>query len=232
MTPQEMEKMLRATIADRKLSAGERGALGGVLNDSRATEQQLAVYRAKAFELAREEIDDPRSREVLGWLEDVVKVMYPIKATATAAVGASEALFAPKDDLCGRLVRLFDTAKKTIDICVFTITDDRLASAILRAHGRGVVVRIVTDDEKSEDLGSDIERLARAGVKVVMDQSEAHMHHKYAVFDGTTLLNGSYNWTRSAAERNNENFLITTDPGLVVAFAKQFATLWKQFGGA
>ena len=28
---------------------------------------------------------------------------------------------------------------------------------------------------------------------------DGHMHHKFAIFDGERLINGSYNWTRGAA---------------------------------
>jgi hypothetical protein len=45
--------------------------------------------------------------------------------------------------------------------------------------------------------------------------------------DNTTLLTGSYNWTRSAAHDNEENFLITGDPRFVAAFGRQFERLWK-----
>ena len=56
--------------------------------------------------------------------------------------------------------------------------------------------------------------------------NEAHMHHKFAIFDGDLLLNGSFNWTRSASELNEENLIITPDPVLVRAFAGRFEELW------
>jgi phosphatidylserine/phosphatidylglycerophosphate/cardiolipin synthase-like enzyme len=57
------------------------------------------------------------------------------------------------------------------------------------------------------------------------------MHHKFAIFDGGLLVNGSFNWTRSAAEWNSENLLLTTDPALVAAFRREFDRLWQALGG-
>ena len=54
------------------------------------------------------------------------------------------------------------------------------------------------------------------------------MHHKYAVFDRRCLLTGSYNWTRSAAKNNEENFIITYDPRLVSEFLAAFEELWDE----
>ena len=50
-----------------------------------------------------------------------------------------------------------------------------------------------------------------------------------ALFDHRLLLNGSYNWTRSAANRNQENFLVTGEPRFVEDFARQFERLWEKF---
>ncbi|MEZ6009113.1 MAG: phospholipase D-like domain-containing protein [Planctomycetota bacterium] len=113
---------------------------------------------------------------------------------------------------------------------MFTITDDRLTREIEAAVRRGVRVRIVSDDDKSEGLGSDVDRLRAAGAQVVLDASEAHMHHKFAVFDGQQLVTGSFNWTRSASEVNAENLVVTDDPRLVGAFANEFERLWQRLG--
>jgi len=53
------------------------------------------------------------------------------------------------------------------------------------------------------------------------------MHHKYAVFDEKTTLTGSYNWTRSAAEYNEENIVITADSRITRQFLNEFEKLWK-----
>ena len=111
-----------------------------------------------------------------------------------------------------------------------TITDDRLTSAILEAHARSVRIRIITDDDKSADLGSDAARFLQAGIALRTDRSRYHMHHKFALFDGALLLNGSYNWTRGAAENNEENFIVTSDRRLVEEFSAAFERLWEHVG--
>lgn len=68
----------------------------------------------------------------------------------------------------------------------------------------------------------------RAGIEVAIDKSEHHMHHKFAVFDRCITLTGSYNWTRSAAEFNEENILVTHDPRIAGRFQEEFNCLWKK----
>jgi phosphatidylserine/phosphatidylglycerophosphate/cardiolipin synthase-like enzyme len=53
------------------------------------------------------------------------------------------------------------------------------------------------------------------------------MHHKYAIFDRKLLLNGSYNWTRGAAEHNEENFMVLNYQPLVIRYQEQFEMLWN-----
>ena len=56
------------------------------------------------------------------------------------------------------------------------------------------------------------------------------MHHKFAVIDNGLVIAGSYNWTTAADRENYDDLLVLRDPGLVAAFAKRFAQLWKQLG--
>jgi len=148
--------------------------------------------------------------------------------TTTVLPPTSYAYFSPGPDCLGCIVEHFRAAQRTVDVCVFTITDDRIAGTMLETHRRGVRVRIVTDNDKSGDLGSDIERLEAAGIATKIDRTPYHMHHKFAIFDGTRLVNGSYNWTRGAAEQNAENLIDTGDVGLLAAFQRQFDTLWAR----
>ena len=227
MTDSSLTEILQQTLDDQRLSRNERRALRDTLKDLiKDKASQLKCHQA-AFELARNTIDQGNSSAVLEWLEDVSQVIRQA-ATPDKPTTDAEVVFSPGDHCWQRIASLLKSSRHSIDICVFTITDDRITSAILDAHGRKVAVRIITDNDKAFDRGSDVERLARAGVDVCVDRTRHHMHHKFAIFDRKRLLTGSYNWTRSAASSNEENFIIVDDPRLKTSFQEEFDRLWKE----
>ena len=224
MTPKHIDDVLARTLDDFRVSRGEKKLLGDLLKETGASGHDLAFLRHRAFDMARDQLLGPDAKEVVNWLEEIIKVFQPDVAESTAE---SRAYFSPRDDCPRAIAGLFARVRRWADVCVFTITDDRIAEAIMSAHRRGVKVRIVTDDDKSLDPGSDVCRLKKAGVAVRVDQSDYHMHHKFAVYDRKTLLTGSYNWTRSAAQHNEENFIVSEDRGLLNRFMKAFDHLWE-----
>lgn len=231
MKDHEVRETLRASLLDGHLDRTERDAFRDWLAQAAPDGQKRAVYQSMAFNLATEAIEQKtvNHHSALNWLERIVKLLTPL-APSQSAASVAEACFSPEHDCAGRIVQLFQQARRSVDVCVFTITDDRIARAMESAQRRGVRLRVITDDDKQLDLGSDIERLAQAGIAVRADNTEFHMHHKFAVFDNAVLLTGSYNWTRSAALNNEENFILTSDGKLVTAFGELFEKLWQQFG--
>ncbi|MCH8828486.1 MAG: hypothetical protein IID45_02800, partial [Planctomycetes bacterium] len=211
MKPQQMRKMLQQTIEDFRLSRGERQALSQILGHFEPTEEMLTLYRSIAFELAQDtlaEAGPQAASDIIGWLEGVAKTLQSRSASSRRTT-AAESYFSPGDDCPRRIGNLLRATKETAELCVFTITDDRISDEIIAAFRRGVAVRVISDDDKANDLGSDVNRLEKAGIPVRVDRTRYHMHHKFALFDGAKLLTGSYNWTRSAASNNEENFIVT-----------------------
>ena len=115
-----------------------------------------------------------------------------------------------------------------IDEYVPQVDDVSLVRGDLQLAVADGLVRLITDDEKSHDLGSDVKRLAAAGIPVRMDREADHMHHKFAVVDGTVLVNGSYNWTRGATN-NWENLHLTSSRRVVEPFQEEFERLCREF---
>jgi mitochondrial cardiolipin hydrolase len=224
----EVDQVLLQTLEDERLSRGEKQALTALFGDHGDDPQRLAFFRHRAFEIARRELQGQQAGRVITWLEEVVKALASAAEPETAP-RLAEAHFSPGDRCRRRIVSLIKQCRRNAEICVFTITDNTIASALLDAHNRGVALRVISDDQKAEDRGSDIEDLARDGVPVRVDKSEHHMHHKFAIFDRAYLVTGSYNWTRSAASFNEENIVVSDDQRLVSAFSSTFEKLWEAF---
>ena len=223
---------LRASLDDERLSRGERKALRSLVEARALDAHERNLLRAEAFDLARAAIDAPQADAVLGWLKDVLGILVPLEGVVEGGTRTieNEAWFSPGADPLRALVRELRRVRKTADVCVFTITDDRISDGLVGIARRGVRVRVVTDGAKAGDRGSDVDRLLEAGIALAVDDSDAHMHHKYAVFDGMRLLTGSFNWTRAATHENSENLLLTTEPTLVRAYAGEFDRLWSRYG--
>ena len=219
---EDIQNLLEQSLEDFSISRSERKETKAALVGISADPAKQAKTRSLAFRLATKVIEEIGEIAAMEWLEGVIKLIY-----AGENKIKSSAYFSPGDDCLNRIRRLISEARYSLDICVFTITDNRIVERIIEAHNRGIKVRIISDNDKSFDLGSDMDRLEKTGIPCRFDATDAHMHHKYAIADGKTLLNGSFNWTRSASNPNNENILVTNDPKLLDLYKVSFENLWE-----
>jgi len=67
-----------------------------------------------------------------------------------------DAFFFPEVKNIQKIVNYIGKAQKTLKICVFNLTNDDLANAVLNRWNANVDVRIITDDECMNNQGSDI----------------------------------------------------------------------------
>ena len=225
MQQSDIEQLLIRSFEDRKLSQDEKFAVAELGQNLSGQRDKISFVRNRAFSLLLEQgaFSEEQFRAIK-WLENLVKTLD--KNSATESVDA-DACFSPGTDCQQRILSLCNNAHNSIDVCVFTISDNQLSDALFSAHQRGVNVRIISDNDKRNDKGSDVYSLVEKGVPVVVDRTDAHMHHKFAIFDGKQLLNGSFNWTRSASKYNQENILVTDNKELLGKFSREFERLWN-----
>lgn len=221
-----LEHFKRA-FADSTLSVEEARELRQRLAEHGQHGHDLHALRHQLFGLARDRFNGFQDKAVIEWLEAASALLLP-PAAPPARAPRAEVHFSPGTECVAAIQRFIRQAAHQLDVCVFTVADDRLTDALLAAQRRGVRVRLLTDDDKLNDRGSDVRQLHTAGVPVRIDCTPYHMHHKFALADGRSVLTGSYNWTRSAAEHNLENLLITDEPTLVRRYAQEFERLWPQ----
>ena len=217
-----LETALATSLEDFSISRSERKELKPLLAAAQGDKTEQAKIRQLAFRMATKAMEEIGEVTAMDWLEGIIKLLYSHEMKVKAS-----AYFSPGEDCLHRIRRLIGEAQSTLDICVFTITDNRIVQKLEEAMRRGVKIRVISDDMKSEDLGSDMERLENMGIDCLYDKTSAHMHHKFAIADSSILLTGSYNWTRAASTENNENILVSNNGKLVNSFQNQFEKLWS-----
>lgn len=219
----EIIEALRQSLADDILSKGEKRLVKERMFNEKLSSDDLNFLRSKIYELAHERATPANYSFIIDWIKSANASLSLILRSADE----SAAYFSPGESCRQAIIHQINQTEKLLKICVFTISDDHISEAMLNAHRRGVDIRILTDNDKAFDLGSDINKFFKEGLVVKIDNTTNHMHHKFMVSDDQVLLTGSYNWTNSAARYNQENIIVTTEAGLVRCFLNEFEKLWN-----
>ena len=141
---------------------------------------------------------------------------------------ALEVYFAPDDHPLERILELVDSAAERVEFLGFALTSAELAEALVESRSRGVSVRGVMEAGQAANLGSQWDALRRAGIDVHLDGNADNMHHKVIVIDGAIVVTGSYNFSRSAEEFNDENLVILYDRDLALAYKTEFERVFEE----
>ncbi len=146
--------------------------------------------------------------------------------------GAPEVLFAPDDHPTNRLLSLINDAQSKIYAAVYMITDKQIAQALIDAKKRGVDVQIIVDASSVETPYGKGTLLKENNIDLFVFNYNAKsdhkktwhsalMHNKFALID-QKLWTGSFNWTKSANLKNQENVIIIDNNDVCTKFEKHF----------
>jgi len=112
---------------------------------------------------------------------------------------------------------------------MYIFTLQNVAEALVSAHDRGVEVKIVFD--KSQGSYSQY-ALLKAGIGVRNDTNpDGIMHNKVAIIDNRIVITGSFNWTNSAENNNNENLIVIRSVDVASIYESEFQDIWNQSQG-
>lgn len=132
-----------------------------------------------------------------------------------------------------QLISIIDSSQKTLDIAIYSLTDSKIGAAITRAHQRGVAVRVITDREQASGQyqKSLLKALVKAGIPVKVDTHSGLMHLKVTIADRKIATTGSFNYTKSAEQSNDEVFVVLRDEKAAQDFDAEFETMWNDKKG-
>ena len=136
--------------------------------------------------------------------------------------------FSPIESCDQKLISVINTAKKTLDIAIFSITHPEIAESIVKAKQRGVKVRMVVDKGQSSGTRSQTDELVSSQVSIKIGNSGKIMHDKYCIIDNKILETGSFNYTMNATLFNTENQIYITDKKVIKKYKVNFERLWDE----
>ena len=146
--------------------------------------------------------------ESIHWLD-------PVPSPTSAGFSSPNQLFnvyftAPASDgLQGgpdrSLADALDEARVQIDAALYDLNLWTVRNALIRAHDRGVIVRIVVEEDSIDR--QEIQDLISAGIPVVSDQAKGLMHNKFLIIDQSEVWTGSMNMTVNGAYRHLNNLV-------------------------
>ena len=142
-----------------------------------------------------------------------------------------EVLFSPEqgEEILQTLESAIQSAEGRVYILIYSFTLDELAEAIIDKYEEGIDVRIILDKSQAGP-GSWIRRVlqqAEIPFRTMDGSNGGSMHIKVLIADDT-VLTGSYNYSRDATYRNDENFLIIRDKEILEAHIVKFNQLWEK----
>lgn len=138
--------------------------------------------------------------------------------------------FVPDGPKCENLiVGAINETKKSLLIQAYSFTNVAIADAVVKAHDRGVDVRVIVDKSQVSEKYTSAKFLQNSGIPVFIDTKPAIAHNKVMIFDGESIFTGSFNFTKAAQNRNTENgILIKGDGAIVKAYSNNWLTRLKQ----
>lgn len=192
-----------------------------------------------------------RSFSVFAQSEEWIEVYFNMPADHSVATSGNESN--SEVDLISTLEGIIDSAKASVDACLYDLEEKRIAHALVRAKERGVRVRVVTDDHNRTDGGQYDEAiwdiLAEGGIVSMDDDGDIYnpdgsitdndlvnsgsqMHNKFVIVDYLSPSpDDDYVWTGSTnmtytGNYNTNHTIIIKDTEVAKVYTEEFEQMW------
>lgn len=134
--------------------------------------------------------------------------------------------FSPHGGCEAEVVRWIQRANASVHVLIYSFTLDLIGDALVDAHNRNIDVKVVFEQSQISEY-SQYSRLKSNGIDVRNDTNSNLMHDKVMVVDGVVVLTGSFNWSNSAEESNNENLIVVYGSDTASIYQNEFWKIWN-----
>lgn len=103
-----------------------------------------------------------------------------------------------------------DKATEKIVVAVYWFTNQTLYQKLISKVEQGLKVELIIHNDyiNNRNSGLNFQNFIDIGGEFYFSNTFNPMHNKFCIIDNKVLINGSYNWTYYAEDRNRENILI------------------------
>jgi phosphatidylserine/phosphatidylglycerophosphate/cardiolipin synthase-like enzyme len=191
--------------------------VGGAYRDNN---NLLCIQSGKVAEDYTTEFEDMFIHHLFGQ-DTIVNTPYPKLSVDGIPV---EIYFSPDDNPADHIVALIRGAQKSIFFMAYSFTSNDIGDAIVQQAEAGLNVAGVMDDTQvTSNQGTEYDPFIQAGLNVRLDgNQDGLMHHKVIIIDQEIVIAGSYNFTASAEDNNDENVVIIFSPVVAGKFMEEF----------
>ncbi len=159
-------------------------------------------------------------------------VSFPKKQNSSLLTAKDVQLFTEPDDGRGPILSAINSAKKSIDLEVYILSDKTIIRSLISAEKRGVEVRVILEEHPYKGYGANKEtkdKLSHYGISTKWSNRVYRFtHSKFFVVDETIGYIMTLNLSKSSFTKNREFGIITKDPLYVKELERIFQSDWQR----
>jgi phosphatidylserine/phosphatidylglycerophosphate/cardiolipin synthase-like enzyme len=134
--------------------------------------------------------------------------------------------FSPDNNIERIILERLKKAKQSVYFMAFSFTSDKLADTMITLKKNGIKVSGIIEKIGSNTKDSEYIKLRIEGINVRLDKNKYRMHHKVIIIDEKILITGSYNFSKNANEKNDENIIILNNNEITKLYIEEFFKLF------
>ncbi len=143
------------------------------------------------------------------------RVLFPVIKLNQTII---ENYFCPEDDCQTQVLKELKSAKQNILFMVFSFTDKKIASTLIKKSDKVQVEGIM---ESSQLNKHSVYTILKDKINI-LTYSQGILHDKVFIIDNQTIITGSWNPTKNGSTRNDENLIIIHDSKIARLYVKRF----------
>lgn len=130
--------------------------------------------------------------------------------------------FSPNGGCTEAIISELNKAKNEVLVQAYSFTSMPIAKALVEVYKRGVHTETILDKSQRREKYSAADFTAHMGIPTYIDSVHAIAHNKIIIIDREVIITGSFNFTRSAEEKNAENLLIIKSKELANSYIENW----------